>query len=109
MFFSQKRPHFSFSNSIYDIGLFLLWLVAVLWISTYHEFWRDEVRALSIATSADGLGELPALLVNEGHPSLWYVILYISQLLLGSPIALKVSALLVAAISILIFLFFSPF
>lgn len=109
MFFSQKRPHFSFSNSIYDIALFLLWLVAVLWISTYHEFWRDEVRALSIATSADGLGELPALLVNEGHPSLWYVILHISQLLLGSPIALKVSALLVAAISILIFLFFSPY
>lgn len=41
----------------------------------HHEFWRDEVRALSIAIKSKGYLGLPAALKDEGHPLGWYVLL----------------------------------
>ncbi len=40
-----------------------------------HEFWRDEVRALSIALDAPSVPALFRALHGEGHPALWYLLL----------------------------------
>lgn len=56
--------------------LFLFWLVLYGWGTYHHVFWRDEVRALSIAQSASTIDGLFQLLTNEGHPPLWYLLLY---------------------------------
>ncbi|MDI1234375.1 MAG: hypothetical protein PSX81_08840 [bacterium] len=40
-----------------------------------HEYWRDEMRALSIAISAPSFSDFPFYLKNEGHPILWYAVL----------------------------------
>lgn len=53
----------------------MLWAVLVLYGIYEHIFWRDEVRALSIAIASDGFFGLPHILENEGHPILWYVFL----------------------------------
>ena len=61
-------------------SLFVFLSIAV-WLILYgvglakHEYWRDEMRALSIAISAPAFSDLPLYLKNEGHPILWYAIL----------------------------------
>ncbi len=53
----------------------LAWLILFVVGISKHEFWRDEMRALSIAISAPTFAELPLYLKNEGHPILWYAAL----------------------------------
>jgi hypothetical protein len=38
--------------------LFICWLVLVAWLCSTHVFWRDEVRAFSLALSGSGFGEM---------------------------------------------------
>lgn len=37
------------NRTIATVSILLLWIVAVIFISTRHELWRDEVRALFVA------------------------------------------------------------
>jgi hypothetical protein len=55
--------------------LFVAWLALVAWFLSTHTFWRDEVRAFSIALSGSNLAEMLHTLHGEGHPALWYLIL----------------------------------
>src|SRR5215470_15802152 len=57
-------------------SIVLGWCAIVVITALSHEFWRDEVRALSIAIDARSLAGLPALLQDEGHPVLWYAMLW---------------------------------
>ena len=85
------------------------WLAVVLVTSASHEFFRDEVRAYSIAIAAPSLRALPALLGNEGHPILWYALLNLGHRLVASPLVLPATSLLVAGAAVALFLLRSPF
>jgi hypothetical protein len=87
----------------------LLWLLLVVITAWHHEFWRDEVRAFSIAVGAPSLWELPALLRDEGHPVLWYALLHMGFALTHSAYVLPVTAALIAAAAVLLFLYRAPF
>lgn len=65
----------------------------VTWAAVQHEPWRDEVVPLSIARSAHSLRELAAPLDLEGHPILWYLVLWVGYGLAGSTWILKVASL----------------
>jgi hypothetical protein len=85
------------------------WFGIVLTTIWHHEFWRDEVRALSIAIDSPSLWDLPEFLKNDGHPVVWHVLLRIGHQALGSSTALPIVSLLVAGAAVMIFLFRSPF
>jgi len=76
-----------------------------------HEVSRDEVRAYSIArAAADPVDLVRAKLVDEGHPPLWYVLLWMgSELWNDSYAVLKVASFLVAFSLVCIVLLASPF
>jgi hypothetical protein len=61
--------------------------------ASHHEPWRDEVVPLSIARQAGSLAELAAPLAFEGHPILWYLVLWCAWGLVGSPWVLKAASL----------------
>src|SRR5512138_599782 len=67
-------------------------------LSLHHEMWRDEVRALSVATSGSW-GEMFAALHHEGHPSLWYMILRIINSIVGASVVLPVVAMVIATVT----------
>ena len=75
----------------------------------HHELWRDEVRALNIAAGSRTPLDLVHNLRNEGHPILWYLLLYAGYHLTGSMLVLKPLALLIAAGAMVLWLRFSPF
>ncbi len=53
----------------------MCWLALVSWLWWTHTFWRDEVRAFSLALSGSNYAEMLRNVHGEGHPALWYLIL----------------------------------
>jgi hypothetical protein len=86
-----------------------LYLAVILITYSYHEFWRDEVRALSLAISPDSFLGLTDSIKNEGHPILWFAFLRFLFILLNTPFVLPTASIIISIISIIIFLRYSPF
>jgi hypothetical protein len=91
------------------VGVFLLFIFMGVYGLIFHEFWRDEVRALSIAIQADSIFDLPRLLKNEGHPILWYALLNVFYHLTGSTSVLPILSFVFASGTMYLLLFKSPF
>lgn len=75
--------------------LLLAWSTVTASLSWHHVFWRDEVRALSIATQGHDLVDMFRAVHGEGHPLLWYLMLRAGDGLIG-PTALPLIAWLIA-------------
>jgi hypothetical protein len=88
--------------------LFLLWCAVVVLGTLRHEFWRDEVRALSLARGAKSLPDLFALLKDEGHPALWYLLLHAGYVVTSSKLVLPILSLAVAMAAVALLIFRSP-
>jgi hypothetical protein len=86
-----------------------VWLTVVIFTATRHEFWRDEVRALSLVRAATSLLDLCRLTQYEGHPLLWYLLLYMGKSIVDTPLVLPVISIIIAFAAVAVFMFFSPF
>ena len=75
------------------LGLLLAWQ---LWLILHHVFWRDELQAYLIVRDSPGLGGLFASLHYEGHPSLWYLLLAVTDAILHRPAALAAAQVAIA-------------
>jgi hypothetical protein len=91
------------------VGLFVLWLCLVIFMAWHHSFWRDEVRALSLALQGDSFVEMLKSLHGEGHPAVWYLLLRIAYLVAGTPLVLPAISIGVASAAILLLVLRSPF
>ncbi len=81
----------------------------VVFLSASHEVWRDEVRALSIAMESGSIIDLFHHLRNEGHPALWYLLLYAGYGVAHNTVILKVINVVIAIAAISLFLWEAPF
>ncbi|MEZ4805499.1 MAG: hypothetical protein R2852_08470 [Bacteroidia bacterium] len=91
------------------IGVFFLFIFMGIYGLCFHEFWRDEVRALSIAIQAESVFDLTHLLKNEGHPTLWYALLNVFYKMTGSTSVLPILSIVFASGIMYLLLFKSPF
>ena len=57
------------------VVLFAAWLILVTYFAAHHVFWRDEVRAFSLALTGDDIVAMAKAVHGEGHPLLWYLLL----------------------------------
>lgn len=89
--------------------LLLLWVATTTWLAAHHAVWRDEVRALTLATSGDSVWHMLWAIHGEGHPALWYLMLRGGFALTGSPVVLPAIAYAVAMLATAVFTVFSPF
>lgn len=83
----------------------LLGLVNVL----AHEMWRDELQAWLIAKESGSLAALLRNLRYDGHPPLWYLLLYAVSRFTADPFAMQLLHLSIAAASVYVFARHSPF
>jgi hypothetical protein len=102
-------PQARLAKILANVGIFLAWFLLVAITTHYHVYWRDEVRPLSLVGEARTLWSLPVVIHNEGHPALWYVLLWIAVHVIQAKIALQLLAFTVAALAVGLFLFLSPF
>jgi hypothetical protein len=86
---SLARNRDSFANAgIITISIIILgmWLTGVIFTTAHHEFWRDEVRPLSLARAADSPLHLFELIQYDGHPIIWFLLLYFGTTISEPPI-----------------------
>ena len=98
---------FIFNNkfNLFVVGVWLFITVVSLF---NHEIWRDEAQAWCMVRDLD-LINIFKLIRIEGHPFLWYLILFPFAKLGFPVISMQIISLLFVFISILFILFKSPF
>ncbi|HEY1606448.1 MAG TPA: hypothetical protein VGF77_12720 [Allosphingosinicella sp.] len=89
--------------------LFAAWFALALFLVLRHVFWRDEIRALSIALAGDNVFAMLRILHGEGHPALWYLMLRGAHMLVPVKQVLPAVGFAVAAASAAILAFRAPF
>jgi hypothetical protein len=87
-------------------SVFLLIFYLQLW---HHDLWRDEINAFAITWDSPNLPSLFHHIHYEGHPWLWYVILWILSRFTHSIVAMKVLQGCIGTAIILLLSFRSPF
>ncbi len=100
---------FSFAKKRPVLTIILLYSGVVIITSWHHEVYRDEVRALSQAVDVQSVWEILGNKREEGHPALWYLMLYYGHNLLQKPQILKILSVAVAILAMYIFVSKSPF
>jgi hypothetical protein len=91
------------------LSIVLIWAILVGLLLPHHVFWRDEVRALSLALQGDTVWAMLRGLHGEGHPAVWYLLLRGAHTILPTPAVLPVVAVSVALASALLLAWRSPF
>jgi hypothetical protein len=104
-----RNPYSSRDTRIIIIMMLGLWLAMVVFTTIHHEYWRDEVRPWSLVHQAQSPLDLPGLIRDDGHPLLWYLMLYIGKSIVDTPLILPIISICVAFTAVAIFLVLSPF
>ena len=85
------------------------WALLVGLLLLQHVFWRDEVRALSLALQGDTVVDMLRAIHGEGHPAVWYLLLRGVHTLLPTPAVLPLVSVAIALAAALLLAWRSPF
>lgn len=101
----ERRP-----DALFTAAVVVVYALLVAVGTGRHEMWRDEAQAWLIVRDVSSLGELFQLLRYEGHPALWYLLLYpLAKYVTHSPAAMQVVHGVIATAAVYVFARFSPF
>src|ERR1700743_986146 len=103
------RPRQGFASTPRDLLLALPFLALLYVQLVHHGMWRDEVNALAIAWDSPTISSLFWHIHREGHPWLWYVILWIPSRFTQSVLVLKVVQGIVSTAVVLLVALRFPF
>ena len=104
-----KRKYLKYmKNNKFNIILILIYLIITIVLMFNHELWRDEAQAWCIVRDL-GLIDIFKMSRIEGHPILWYLLLY-PFAKFGLPVlSMQIISLLFVFASVVILVFKSPF
>ncbi|MDB5694190.1 MAG: hypothetical protein JWO81_3253 [Alphaproteobacteria bacterium] len=91
------------------ILLYAAWCALVLLLVSRHVFWRDEVRAVTIALAGDSVPAMLRILHGEGHPAIWYLLLRGAHAIVPVRQVLPAVSVIVAAAAMAVLVFRAPF
>ena len=94
---------------VFVLLILCVWLVSVIFVTSKHEYFRDEVRALSLMQDVNYPGDIYDLTQFDGHPPLWFFLLYVVWLLTDSQLVLPMLSILIATAAVIVFMFYGPF
>ena len=86
-----------------------LFLLAGGLLISRHVLWRDEAQAWLIARDSHSLRDLLTLVHYEGHPPLWYLLLFLVTRATQRPEAMQWLQLAMAAATLFMVVRFAPF
>src|SRR4026209_1189527 len=96
-------------SAIITFVVLAIWLALVVFTTTRHEYWRDEVRAFTLARAATSPLDLHERIRDDGHPVLWYVLLYLGTSIVDTPLVLPITSVLIGFAAVAVFMWFAPF
>ncbi|MES2561024.1 MAG: hypothetical protein V4590_14860 [Bacteroidota bacterium] len=87
-----------------------LLFIGVAMVGAYHhELWRDEIQAWLLVIDAQSLRQLFENCRYEGHPMLWYLLLYGIAQCTEDIVAIQLLSICVTSTAVFLFCRFSPF
>jgi hypothetical protein len=105
----------NFTKASHSMTNPILWLIFGLYIliagytMVHHELWGDEIHSWNIAKGSGNFGDLISNIKYEGHPPVWYSILWSISKFTHDLGYVQAAHLVIAASIVFIILFFSPF
>lgn len=90
---AQERFRLAGSGSragLFEWTIFGIFSGLVALLTWRHEMWRDELQAWLITRDSHSLSQLFHALHYEGHPALWYLLLWIPAHLSPNPASMQV-------------------
>lgn len=98
-----------FRDNQFNRWLFFgIYVVINLFMLFHHESWRDEMQAFSIVRESGSLTALSENTRYEGHPGLWFFILFVVKQISGTLLCAKLTHLLIICAAIFIFIMHAP-
>jgi hypothetical protein len=104
----QDQPRSSLSN----LGIWIIffsYFIALAYTMSHHELWGDEIHSWNIAKASLSYSDLISNIRYEGHPPVWYTILWSISKFTHDVSYIKAAQLIIAASVVFLVLFFSPF
>lgn len=103
-----KETKYSFNNP-FLWSAFIIYIIVAGLIIFHHELWGDELHSWNIAKASNSFSDLISNTKYEGHPPLWYSILWIiSKFTHDVSMIQWIQLIIIISINFLI-LFVSPF
>jgi hypothetical protein len=87
----------------------LLYLALLAWAQLHHEPWEDEIHSWNIAKASASLADLFQNIRYEGHPPLWYILLWIVSKCPHNLQGIQLLQYANASLAVTLILFRSPF
>ncbi|MDJ0842712.1 hypothetical protein [Crocosphaera sp.] len=108
--FLSQLPSQDYHKSYnFETALIIIFSLVTLIGILHHAMWRDELNGWLIARDSYSLIHFFENIKYEGHPLIWYICLRILNQITGNPIAMQIFHWLISAVTISIFILFSPF
>lgn len=86
----------------------MVYVVVVGFMLSRHAMWRDEMQAWLIVRDAPDIGALFRNLRYEGHPALWYLLMWPLGRISRDPVMMQALHLLIATASVALVLWRAP-
>ncbi len=97
-------------NNLFPIVLTLIFLILSIVLIIHHEFWYDEINVWDRVVDSNNFTDLiKNISDSEGHPFLWYVILFFLSKITLNVEAIKIIHLGISTTAIFIFLKYFPY
>ena len=96
-------------DTVFAIGVAILFACLCGFAMSYHEMWSDELQAWLIARDSSSLRGLREAMRHEGHTAIWYVLLYGVTRLTHRPEAMQLLHLGIATACAFVFARSAPF
>ncbi|WP_192821722.1 hypothetical protein [Rufibacter sp. LB8] len=97
------------SEPAFALAFTLLYAVLLAWFMQFHELWFDETEPWLLALYSDSYADLLYNKRFEGHPNLWYSVLYGVTAFTSNLTALQVTQGFFAVGFVYVFLRYAPF
>ncbi len=97
------------SNQKFALLFTFLYGLLLIWLLPFHELWPDETEPWLLALYSDSYTDLLHNKRFEGHPNLWYSLLYVITRFTDNLQALKISHFFFSVGFVFVFLRYAPF
>ncbi len=104
-----KRDSVARTDTLFAVAVTVLFVLICSFAMSHHEMWRDEMQAWLVARDSAGVGELLRRIKYEGHPALWYLLLFGVTRITHHPEAMQALHLVIAAGCVFVFARSAPF
>jgi len=108
----MKMKMFGTKTSFFNPKLwsvFFLYIITAGYTIAHHELWGDEIHSWNIAKASGSFSDLIANSRYEGHPPVWYFILWFISKFTHNPVYIQLVQFILASSVVFLVLFYSSF